>query len=182
MTLDQLFIKYGSDKSSLGHNYSTFYTDVIPADVTSILEIGVKDGASIQAFRDYYPNAKIYGLDLFTNGQPVIEGVTLLKGNQLDHSLLYHIRNDIKPDVIVEDCSHNCADHWVTLFSTIPSTRAYIIEDLHTCEEVFYQQGLRYSQTVLGAMIENKFPFRHILRPDNKIAAIYANPNKTTIK
>lgn len=176
MTLPQLFTKYGSDKDPKGHDYGKFYMDIIPPDVHSILEIGVLGGASIQAYGEYYPNCKIYGMDLFTEYPiPSIDGVEWFKGNQLDHDLLYHIRNDIRPQVIIEDASHNCIDHWVTMFSLISSCQIYFIEDLHTCNESFYRQGLTFEQTVLGSMINNTFPFKFILRNDHKIAAIYAN-------
>lgn len=78
--LKKLFCKYGSDKST-SHNYHFVYGKVLknPSAVTALLEIGLgtnnKDvvsnmgvqglpGASIRAFRDYLPAAKVYGADV----------------------------------------------------------------------------------------------------------------------
>lgn len=172
-TLDELAIKYNSDKSSNGHNYMPFYRDILPPDPTSILEIGILKGASMMVWREYFPETKLYGLDLFqADPVPDIEGASWFKGSQCDEHILYHIRNDIRPQIIIEDASHNCIAHWVTLYSLISCCEIYIIEDLHTCEQEFYRQGLSFEQTVLGSMKSGTFPFRHNLYND-KIAAIY---------
>lgn len=173
-TLDELAIKFNTDKSSLNHNYMDFYERILPGKPRSILEIGVLKGSSIKMWKEAYPEAALYGLDLFEEYPvPDIGGVTFLKGSQCDENVLYHIRNDIKPQVIVEDASHNCIFHWVTLFSLIPSCEMYIIEDLHTCQDEFFRQGLAFNQTVLGSMLSGGFPFRFELY-QNKIAVIYA--------
>jgi len=174
MNLDELAIKYGSDKSSLGHGYMNFYSNTLPDNISSIMEIGVLKGASINVWKEAYPEANIWGVDLFEeNPIPEIDGVNFLKGNQLDHELLYHIRNDIKPQIIIEDCSHNCIDHWVTMFSLISCCELYIIEDLHTCTEVFYRQGLPFESTILGAIKNNTFPFKFALSFNEKIVSIW---------
>lgn len=174
MTLDELAIKYESDKSSLGHDYMPFYENVLPENPESILEIGILKGASMRAWREYFPEAKLYGLDLFEeNPMPDIDGVMWFKGSQANETILYDIRNNIKPQIIVEDASHNCIAHWVTLYSLISCCDIYIIEDLHTCENPFFQQGLSFEQTILGAIKTGQFPFRHELYND-KIVAIYA--------
>lgn len=173
MTLDELAIKYNSDKSSLGHNYMPFYERILPENPASILEIGILKGNSMRVWKEYFPNTKLYGLDLFqADPIPDIEGVSWFKGSQSDEHILYHIRNDIRPQIIIEDASHNCIAHWASLFSLISCCEMYIIEDLHTCENSFYMQGLEFEHTVLGAMKTNKFPFKFKLT-DNKIAAIW---------
>jgi hypothetical protein len=80
--LRELFNKYGSDKSHT-HHYEYVYGSILknPAAVSSILEIGLgtnnpdvvshmgvagRPGASLRAFRDFLPNATIYGADLDT--------------------------------------------------------------------------------------------------------------------
>lgn len=174
MTLDELAIKHNSDKSSNGHNYMPFYEKVLPESPTSILEIGILKGGSMRIWNEYFPETKLYGLDLFeADPQPDIEGVTWFKGSQSDEHLLYHVRNDIRPQVIIEDASHNCIAHWVTLYSLVSCCEIYIIEDLHTCTQEFYRQGLEFHQTVLGAIKTGRFPFRYKLYND-KIVAIFA--------
>jgi hypothetical protein len=78
--LQALFNKYGSDKST-AHDYHHIYGHILQKkhSITAILEIGLgtnntdvisnmgtegKPGASLRAFRDFMPNAKIYGADV----------------------------------------------------------------------------------------------------------------------
>ena len=141
-TLNTLFNKYQSDKEK--HGYATFYETWLQNDPPKILiEFGVREGASLKAWREYFPETKIIGVDLFAEApMPVIEGVELIKGNQLDHELLYHIRNDIRPDVVIDDCSHNSRDQIVTFYSLFTQDMKYFVEDVHCMDEEFYRQGL----------------------------------------
>ena len=77
--LKSLLDKYGSDKAD--HDYHYVYAFILkPADaITGVLEIGIgtnntdvvshmgrrgHQGASLRAFRDFLPNAQIYGADI----------------------------------------------------------------------------------------------------------------------
>lgn len=76
MKLDELAIKYGTDKASLDHNYTEIYEKYfngITNDVKKILELGIyttqvnnydKSAASLKMWEDYFPNSNVYGLDL----------------------------------------------------------------------------------------------------------------------
>lgn len=71
--LDHLFARYGTDKGIWG--YTPYYETAMAErrlDVQKVLEIGIcgyRDipnnviGASLFAWRDYFPNAQIYGVD-----------------------------------------------------------------------------------------------------------------------
>jgi SAM-dependent methyltransferase len=76
MNIDDLFIKYGTDKGGpWGWGYSPMYQAYLEPRrfaVTNVLEIGIcghRDipgnvvGASLFAWRDFFPNAQIFGLD-----------------------------------------------------------------------------------------------------------------------
>jgi hypothetical protein len=139
MTLHELAKKYSTDK--LQHGYIPFYEKYLPKNPKKILEIGVKEGASIRMWREYFPEASIHGLDLFDEFPiPDIQGVTFHKGNQLDYQLLAKLRKE-DFDVIIDDGSHNSRDMLVTFFS-LYSGKHYFIEDLHCNDEDFYSQGL----------------------------------------
>ncbi len=76
--LGTLLAQYGSDKST-GHDYHLVYATLLERNsVKKVLEIGIgsnnlsvpsnmgatgKPGASLRAFRDFYPNSKVIGLD-----------------------------------------------------------------------------------------------------------------------
>ena len=77
--LGQLFTHYGSDKANV-HNYYLAYGSLVKRELPlSILEIGLgtnntnfrsnmgkdgKPGASLRAFRDWAPQARVYGADI----------------------------------------------------------------------------------------------------------------------
>lgn len=173
MTLTELATKYNTDK--LQHGYLPFYEAHLPKNPRRILEIGVDTGASIRMWREYFPEAEIHGLDLFADKPiPEIEGVTFWKGSQTDTAILEQLAR-LEFDVIIEDASHGCRNHWITLFGLIDSCKQYYIEDLHTCGDSFWRQGLSYENTVLGMIKTDRFPFNHVLDND-KIVLIYANP------
>jgi hypothetical protein len=84
--LESLFTKYGTDKGIWG--YTPYYEEAMHTrrfDVKRVLEIGIcgyRDipnnvvGASLFVWRDYFPNADIYGIDndprFIFNDQPRI--------------------------------------------------------------------------------------------------------------
>ena len=64
--LDELASKYNSDKKPESHNYTKIYFHYfskIKHEKIKLLEIGVFNGASIKMWKDFFPNATIYGLD-----------------------------------------------------------------------------------------------------------------------
>ena len=77
MTIDELTIKNNTDKSSLDHNYAPLYQtyfDKFVKNPKKILELGVYStstiptietaAASLRTWSEYFPNTKIYGLDI----------------------------------------------------------------------------------------------------------------------
>jgi hypothetical protein len=158
MTLDELSVKYGTDKGSLKHHYMEFYEQHLPKNPKKLLEIGVLDGASIRMWHEWFPDCEIHGLDLFTDGIPDIEGITWHQGNQCDFVLLDKLRNE-NFDIIIDDGSHGSRDQMMTFFGLF-NGKHYFIEDIHCCREEFYRQGLPYEATV-----DRQFDFDYPLRP-----------------
>lgn len=158
MNLNDLAIKYGTDK--LEHGYIPFYEKHLPKEPKRILEIGVKEGRSLAIWHKYYPNADVYGLDLFgehthedvyknidyyCDGEWNLNKVSLITGNQCDWLILEQLRkHDF--DIIIDDGSHNSRDQMITFFGLF-NGRHYFIEDIHCCREEFYRQGLPYNYT-----------------------------------
>jgi hypothetical protein len=166
--LHELSIKYGSDKAE--HGYCKFYEKHLPGNPRKVLEIGVKDGASIQMWHEYYPNAEIHGLDLFSEksardvwdncfaGKEGSDKIIFHQGNQCDWLMLEQLRK-FDFDVIIDDGSHNSRDQLIT-FAGLFNGKHYFIEDIHCCREEFYRQGLPYEAT-----IDRQFDFDYPLRP-----------------
>jgi trans-aconitate methyltransferase len=135
MNLDDLALKYDTDKSSKSHWYTHYYEDIfgsIRESVESMLEIGVGGGASIRMWMDYFPNALIYGVD-----QNKVTGafggrVTLFECEQTDETLVNIFKNE-KLEIIVDDCSHDQDKTVQTLNLLFPLLQPkgwYVIEDM----------------------------------------------------
>lgn len=66
--LSSLCEKYNTDKCPKGHNYTQVYELFFRPKrdkAKKIMEIGIGGGASLNIWRDYFPNATIYGIDIF---------------------------------------------------------------------------------------------------------------------
>ena len=144
----EILEKYDTDKNSKGHNYGSIYAEHLPNTAKKILEIGVDKGESIRAWLEIYPEATIYGLDLFTNGIPFTdERVTWITGSQSDGSILRHIRDYYAPfDFVVEDGSHNWRDQLMTFYGLWGCCDLYIVEDILL--DNFWSQGLPLGENI----------------------------------
>ena len=64
-SLTEIGKKYGTDK--VAHNYTDTY-DIAFRELRekplNILEIGVWKGQSLRTFKEYFPNSKIYAIDI----------------------------------------------------------------------------------------------------------------------
>jgi hypothetical protein len=151
MNLKALAAKYGTDK--LQHGYIPFYEKNLPESPKRSLEIGVKEGRSLAMWAEYFPEAEIWGLDLFEenhhhecmqlmidNGMNDNTRLNLIKGNQCDWRVLEELRK-YNFDVIIDDGSHNSRDQLMTFFGLF-NGKHYFIEDLHCNDDEFYAQGL----------------------------------------
>ena len=70
--LKDLFALHGSDKASK-HKYDIVYEKYMSHrrdEKINLLEIGVFKGDSIKVWLDYFPNATIYGVDIFVRIKP----------------------------------------------------------------------------------------------------------------
>lgn len=142
--LKELFNKYGCDKSKF-HSYHEVYEPFFKPfkdQPITILEVGVFHGHSTQAFLDYFPNATIYGLDVFTRVAMEDTKVfnhprcKLLKANSTESSSLDLIKKewgDIKFDIIIDDGRHTPNANRATFknFKTLLKPYGqYFIEDI----------------------------------------------------
>ena len=149
LSLENLFIKYGSDKASYwkkknnGHGYTKFYLKhfkKIKYKKLNILEIGSYAGSSAAAFSKFFPNSKIYCLDInisnFKYSSKKIE-VFGLDATKQKSAKSFFKQIDISLDqkyfdIIIDDGSHKLDDILKVLrifFNSLKSNGLYIIED-----------------------------------------------------
>lgn len=136
--LTRLADKYGSDKGSSFHAFTGIYEgylDPIRRDVRRVLEVGVWHGASLRMWRDYFPEAHVYGIDIEAKelGE---ERITTLVADQADRDHLWAAtRAGGGCDLIVDDGGHTMEQQQVSLAALFPCVLPggyYILEDLHT--------------------------------------------------
>ena len=102
---------YDTDK--IQNDYLEVYDPILSRwtdkDV-KLLEIGVRNGGSLQLWRDYFPRGTIVGIDLeLPEGFIPGERIQLFKGSQADTQFLSEVAMSIAPDgfdIIIDDASH----------------------------------------------------------------------------
>jgi len=140
--LEKLGKKYGTDKIGK-HNYLPYYYDLFKdrrESVEKVLEIGAGEGHGLRMFRDFFPNAMIYGAE--------IDNQRLFKENRIwvywcDQSRLDDLIDLIDEyvgsnlDFCIDDGSHKPEDQLFTclvMMSLIKKQNnpnfVYIIEDV----------------------------------------------------
>jgi hypothetical protein len=147
MTPSELLLKHQSDKvnaqgSTSHHNYNAFYDSVLPPyrdRATAILELGVLHGCSLRAWREYFVNATIYGID---NDSSRLNGIT-----DRERIILFHADTTNRDafleltarlplfDFICDDCSHIFSEQLFALAVLWPKLKPggiYIVEDIYT--------------------------------------------------
>jgi len=155
MELNDIMIKYGTDKQKVLHNYVQFYEkyfEPIKNEKLKILEIGIyrppagspnSVGASLKTWKDYFVNSKIYGVDLGLfddvddgNIKTILADQELRYGNDSVKGLNEVIENFGSDfDIIIDDGGHTMLQQQITLgfmFKYLKSGGLFIIEDLHT--------------------------------------------------
>jgi len=139
MNLDEIARKYGTDKCfKLGgsHNYTPFYDMILKGrQVFNMLEIGVQGGESLKMWRDYFPEAMIYGWDIMDlshlNGDRIMNYV--VDQGKAHRIADFFAKNDVMFDFVIDDGSHKAEDQITSLFTIFPYLNpggVYIIEDM----------------------------------------------------
>lgn len=134
--LNNIGIKYSTDKASTFHDYLCKYEHFLHGKkVVKLLELGVFEGASLKMWSEYFPQGKIYGVDIMPKCKKFAdESKKIIIKDLSDENALETLTN-IKPDVIVDDASHVWS-HQIkalfVLFSSLLPGGLYILEDLET--------------------------------------------------
>src|SRR6266403_2089995 len=102
---------YNTDK--ITHGYLDVYDPILAPWVgkeIKLLEIGVREGGSLQLWRDYFQFGVIIGIDIKLPEHCVPgERIQIFKGSQSDKHFLSEVANKTAPegfDIIIDDASH----------------------------------------------------------------------------
>jgi len=109
LTISKILAKYDTDKVN-GHCYGDAYDELFSKydrnAPLNILEVGTQKGGSLCAWKDYFPNAKVTGIDI----------VDVVKPEYRREDINYVI-SDVKKfnsddvyDIIIDDGSHFLED------------------------------------------------------------------------
>lgn len=137
-TLDGIGSFFGTDKSSLYHGYLDWYEEKISQleiPVNRVLEIGVKDGASIRMWKSFLGiNSIVIGVDNAHYIQQVI-GTIYLRCDAYNGHELPELLKGIEFDLVIDDGSHRSADQirsFYFLYGKVRKGGILIMEDIHT--------------------------------------------------
>jgi hypothetical protein len=147
-------MKYGADKCpQIGHCYTPAYYELLkPYKYTfkKILEFGVGNkrifaaipnyqmGASLRMWRDFFPNAMVYGADIAAGSVFKDERLETFRCDETKEdqikALIEKIGSDI--DLFVDDCSHHVDLQMGLLKYIMPLMKKEVIYILEDCGHI----------------------------------------------
>lgn len=142
--LYSIFSKYGCDKGAK-HRYDQVYGPEFEAlrnEPIKILEVGIFRGESMRAWLEFFPNATVYGIDIFTRVEAkdldVLnhERVKWLKADStkaIVRTLIDAEWGEVEFDIIIDDGLHTPlgnADTFTNLFPYIKDGGSFYVEDV----------------------------------------------------
>jgi len=143
--LSQLAILFRTDKHSR-HYYTQHYQHhfrTLRRENLNILEIGIggyenpkAGGASLRMWKEYFPRAHIFGIDIYDKTYHDKKRIKTFRGSQTDEAFLKRVVEEIGiVDIIIDDGSHY-NDHVITtfkiLFPLLSPKGIYVVEDVQT--------------------------------------------------
>jgi hypothetical protein len=109
---------YDTDKFSRApwavqwHSYGPFYDAAFTPrreTITSICEIGIQTGGSLRLWRDYFPNARVMGVDLRSYPLSLCPGCELLSFDAYSMAEWHRHLPGERFDLLIDDGSHHPA-------------------------------------------------------------------------
>lgn len=173
--LNRLAHKYNTDKKSNLHNYVSIYHKLFDKDrlnIKKVLEIGIFNGGSHQMWQEYFPNAIIYGIDIYDKSQYNSDRIITYIGNSEKYEDLNDFINKYGSDfdIIIDDGGHTMSQQQFALkylLKHLKSNNYFIIEDLHTSlRSKFLKTNIEKNNTTLSVLQNyintNKFNSEYI--------------------
>lgn len=138
LSLDQLALKFGTDKSSAYHCYAPIYEELFRSlrdRPVRLLEIGVLGGASMAMWAAWFqhPDARFIGIDIDTRrcGPLHDPRVTILRASATDPAFWAAIEPQ---NIVIDDGSHISTDQIAAFqlgWKKVAPGGHWVIEDLH---------------------------------------------------
>lgn len=155
MTLHEIIEKWGSDKnlSTYTLTYEVIFEPYREKDI-SVLEVGIgtllpgipstfignpnhyphyKPGGSLRAWKEYFPNAQIYGADIAEDCMFEEDRIITFMVDSTDKTQCDHAFEGITFDIIIDDGLHEQEAQLATfknLWNRLKTGGIYVIEDL----------------------------------------------------
>jgi len=119
-----------------------------------VVEIGVLGGASLRMWREYFPRAQIFGIDVDHEAEANADDrITVLIGSQSDTAFLNTmLERTGRLDIVLDDGSHYARDQITTLLHLwrhVTPGGIYVVEDLHTSYMPAYNMRWREPGTAV---------------------------------
>lgn len=139
LSLDDIGLACGTDKSSLDHSYTLVYEqyfDSLRHEPVKLLELGVYQGASLRMWDEYFtnPDSDIIGIDHAVSDLSIGRGrVRVYQGDQCD--VPGALSFGWLPDIVIDDASHlssKTIESFQLWFSLLRPGGLYVVEDLVT--------------------------------------------------
>ncbi len=153
-------MKTGTDKCSLhGYHfcYEAHFERFRDAPIT-LLEIGVSSGASLRLWEEYFPSARIFGIDCEPScSKQASDRSRILIGNQEDPDFLREVGQQIGAiDVVIDDGSHMMKAQQTSFKELFPFVKIggyYVIEEFDLQDGVGPHKNLESYGLLRGVQI-----------------------------
>lgn len=170
LKLKELFDFYGSDKGT-DHSYHLAYGSILAMqDASAVLEIGLgtnnvgvvsnmgrqgKPGASLRAFRDFLPDAQVYGADVDRDILFSEERITTFFVDQTDLSSFSVLDASVPRefDLIIDDGLHSPSANLATIIFGLDRLKVggyLVVEDISP-------HALAFWQVIAGALLPDRY-------------------------
>lgn len=148
--LCDMAIKHDTDKGTYWGYTATYFEWLKDRrdTIQTVLEVGVFRGASLRTWRDFFPGANVYGVDIDHGSFEDIDSgrIATLAGDAYDQTFLGRVFEKCGPvDFMVDDCVHH-ADRQIPLLQFswphIRSGGIYAIEEVHNAGKAAVQAAI----------------------------------------
>ena len=167
-----------------------FHFERIQGEPLNLLEIGIQNGGSLFTWQQYFPQAKITGIDIDPACRQFEEdNIRVFIGDQADAKFLESVNKATGPyDIIIDDGGHTMNQQttsFKTLFPLLKDGGVYVIEDLHTSYWPAFFDSSENTVKMLKCLIDKlhwwaKSSERasHFFRIKNKLRRLAGRPDE----